>query len=108
MIRRTLSTQHRLIPVTSPRYRSRQEWLNDLVNIAHEIVCMDARCRAAAALAPVALWATRTRDPKVLCRIASEVVRHGDEWEVLRPLGLQARAVLAAEPVDEANQEVPD
>ncbi|GEM_PF-5524312 len=98
MIRTTLSTRTRLIAITSPRYDTRSEWIEDLARLAHEVVCIDARCRAASDLAPVALWATRTRDVTTLRKVASEIIRHGEDWDLLRPLSLEARAVLAAEP----------
>lgn len=101
MSRRTLSTRHRLVAISPPRYATRSEWVEDLAVIAMDVVCTDARCRAAAALAPVALWAARTRNASALRRVVLEVVRHAPEWDALWELGLRARAVLAAEPSED-------
>lgn len=100
--RRSLACGGALIAVTPPRYLDEAERTDDLVALATELANVSGRCRAAAALRPVALWAAQTRSEKHLRRVAEEIVKHGLEWQALAELALAARAVLAAKaPEDE-------
>lgn len=96
--KRSLPTGGALVVVTTPRYPDESARTDDLVSLATELATVSGRCRAAAALRPVALWAAQTRSEKHLRRVAEEIVKHGREWTALSELAIAARAVLAAVP----------